>query len=96
MQALALLDAALDGGAPPHAIISDIGLPDQDGYWLIEQLARRVPSRGGTIPVIALTAYGGPNDRKRALAAGFQLHLTKPVTPSELAAGLTQVLGRSL
>jgi CheY-like chemotaxis protein len=94
-EGLVALDAAIAAGKPPQVIISDIGMPGEDGYWLMEQLAQRVPSKGGTIPAIALTAYGNPGDRKRALAAGFRLHLTKPVSPTELAASLMQVLGRA-
>lgn len=86
--ALEALDVAIASGAPPDVIISDIGLPDEDGYKLIEQLGSRGKSLGGRIPVIALTAYGRPQDKRRALAAGFRMHLTKPVTPEALAAAL--------
>jgi PAS domain S-box-containing protein len=90
-QALDALDEAIAEGAPPDVIISDIGLPDEDGYRLMQKLAAREPSRGGRIPVIAVTAYGRPEDRARALAAGFRLHLTKPVTPNALAAAILRV-----
>ena len=86
--ALEALDMAIASGAPPDVIISDIGLPDEDGYKLMEQLGGRGKSLGGRIPVIALTAYGRPQDKRRALAAGFRMHLTKPVTPEALAAAL--------
>jgi PAS domain S-box-containing protein len=86
--ALEALDIAIASGAPPDVIISDIGLPDEDGYKLMEQLGSRGKSLGGRIPVIALTAYGRPQDKRRALAAGFRMHLTKPVTPEMLAAAL--------
>jgi CheY-like chemotaxis protein len=90
--ALAALDAALTAGAAPDVIISDIGLPEEDGYRLVELIGQRPPSRGGRIPVIALTAYGRPQDKRRALAAGFRLHLTKPITPDALAAAVVSVL----
>jgi hypothetical protein len=90
--ALAALDAAITAGAMPDVIISDIGLPEEDGYRLIELIGQRPPSRGGRIPVIALTAYGRPQDKRRALAAGFRLHLTKPITPDALAAAVASVL----
>ncbi|HWJ54649.1 MAG TPA: response regulator, partial [Vicinamibacterales bacterium] len=67
----------------------------EDGYRLIEQLTARPPSLGGAIPLIALTAYGRPQDKRRALAAGFRLHLTKPIEPAALAAALTSVTGRN-
>ena len=82
----------------PDVIISDVGLPDEDGYKLMQKLALRDPLQGGAIPVIAVTAYGRAEDRARALAAGFRLHLTKPVTPDMLAAAILRVLhegGRS-
>jgi PAS domain S-box-containing protein len=91
-EALAALDAAFAAGRPPHVIISDIGLPDEDGYRLVEQLASRPKSLGGAIPVIAVTAYGRPQDKRRALAAGFRMHLTKPVTPGGLASAVASVL----
>jgi CheY-like chemotaxis protein len=90
--ALAALDAAIAAGAAPDVIISDIGLPEEDGYRLMEMIGQRPPSRGGRIPVIALTAYGRPQDKRRALAAGFRMHLTKPITPDALAAAVANVL----
>jgi CheY-like chemotaxis protein len=91
-EALAALDAALARGTPPQVIVSDIGLPEEDGYRLMEQLSRRGPSRGGHIPAIAVTAYGRPQDKRRALAAGFRLHITKPIVPETLAAAVAAVL----
>ena len=93
--ALEALDAAVAAGRLPDAIISDIGLPDEDGYRLVEHLSARPPSLGGAIPVIAVTAYGRPQDKRRALAAGFRMHLTKPITPEALAAALIGVTGRA-
>jgi PAS domain S-box-containing protein len=91
-EALAALDAALAAGLAPDVIISDIGLPDEDGYRLMERLSARPKALGGAIPVIAVTAYGRPQDKRRALAAGFRLHLTKPVTPAALASAVAGVL----
>ena len=93
-EALTVIDAAVVAGELPDVIVSDIGLPDEDGYRLMEQLASRPASLGGRVPVIALTAYGRPQDKRRALAAGFRLHLTKPVTPGVLAAAVVSVLPR--
>ena len=90
--ALAALDAAVAGGVTPHVIVSDIGLPGEDGYQLMAQLASRSGIDGGAIPVIAVTAYGRPEDKRQALAAGFRLHLTKPVSPQALAAAVASVL----
>jgi PAS domain S-box-containing protein len=69
----------------PDVLISDIGLPEMDGYDLIQRV-RREPSPARDVPAIALTAYARSEDRTRALRAGFQAHLAKPVEPSELVA----------
>ena len=69
---------------PPHILVSDIGMPGMDGYELIRRLRERPVEQGGTVPAIAVTAYARSEDRKRALAAGFQRHLPKPVEPAEL------------
>ena len=91
-EALRTIDASLTDREPLRAIFSDIGLADQDGYYLIEQLSRRPRERGGEIPVIAVTAYGLPSDRRRALAAGFRMHIVKPATPEVLTNALRKVL----
>ena len=90
-EALSLLDAAIADGEPPDVILADIGLPDADGFRLVQSLATRAPSNGGDIPVIAVTAYGRAEDRARALAAGFRLYLTKPVSPGTLASAILKV-----
>ena len=72
----------------PDVLVTDIGLPDEDGYVLIRQLRARPPDAGGGIPAIALTAYATAEDRSRALAAGFQLHLAKPIDPDALRASV--------
>jgi CheY-like chemotaxis protein len=91
-EALARLDQARAAGALPDVIISDIGLPDEDGYRLMQKLLLRDAMSGGEIPVIAVTAYGRPEDRARALAAGFRQHLAKPVTPGVLGTAILRVL----
>jgi CheY-like chemotaxis protein len=65
-------------------LVSDIEMPGTDGYQLIRELRLRSSERGGAVPAVALTAYARTEDRLRALRAGFQLHLSKPVQPSEL------------
>jgi PAS domain S-box-containing protein len=70
----------------PDIVVSDIGLPGVDGYDLMEQIRRRSVADGGGVPAIALTAYARSEDRTRALLAGYQAHLAKPVEPSELVA----------
>jgi signal transduction histidine kinase/CheY-like chemotaxis protein len=66
-------------------LLSDIEMPGTDGYQLIRELRLRSSPQGGSVPAVALTAYARTEDRLRALRAGFQLHLAKPVHPSELA-----------
>jgi CheY-like chemotaxis protein len=75
----------------PHVLVSDIGLPGQDGFALIRQVRSLRPEQGGTTPAIALTAYASPEDRQRAAAAGFQLHVSKPVEPSRLIETIGQL-----
>ena len=76
-------------------LVSDIGMPGSDGYDLIRRLRDTEQAHGGHIPAIALTAYAGDDDRARALAAGFQDYVTKPVGPDELAAVVARVVGRT-
>jgi signal transduction histidine kinase/ActR/RegA family two-component response regulator len=70
----------------PSLLISDIGMPDEDGYALIRKLRARPPERGGSIPALALTAYARVDDRLKVLSAGFQMHVPKPIEPAELIA----------
>ncbi len=70
--------------APPDVLISDIEMPGEDGYALIGRIRALEPERGGRVPAIALTAYGRREDRLRAIAAGFSMHVPKPVDPTEL------------
>jgi PAS domain S-box-containing protein len=73
-------------------LVSDIGMADMDGYRLIEQIRSRSPAQGGTVPAIALTAYAAESDQKRALQAGFQQHLTKPLEPERLVSAIVHLL----
>ena len=72
--------------AKPDVIISDIGMAGENGYDLIRKIRSMDPAGGGRVPAIALTAYAGVSDRRRALLAGFQTHLAKPVEPDDLLA----------
>jgi PAS domain S-box-containing protein len=87
-EALRVLEHSL-----PDVLLSDLAMPDQDGYDLIRQLRSRPPERGGTIPAIALSAYTRPEDRARSIAAGFQLHVSKPVDPGDLISALAIMTG---
>lgn len=66
-------------GWKPEILVSDLGMPDEDGYDLIRQLRSRSAEQGGALPAIAITGYAGPEESERALAAGYQTQLTKPV-----------------
>src|SRR6266850_6011535 len=68
----------------PGVLMSDIGMPNEDGYALIHKVRALAEDRGGRIPAAALTAYVKTEDRKRVLAAGYQMHVAKPVGPAEL------------
>ncbi|MCG6138280.1 MAG: ATP-binding protein [Nostoc sp. LLA-1] len=76
----------------PHILVSDIGMPEMDGYMLIRQVRALPPEQGGQIPAIALTAYAGDFNEKQALAAGFQRHVAKPVEPNELINAIVTLL----
>jgi PAS domain S-box-containing protein len=80
----------------PDVLISDIEMPGEDGYALIRKVRGLPPERGGRIPAAALTAYARAEDRMRALLAGFQLHVPKPVEPAELAAVIASLAGRAV
>jgi PAS domain S-box-containing protein len=69
----------------PDVLVSDIGMPFEDGYELMRKVRAREPERGGLIPALALTAYARAEDARRALEAGYQMHIPKPVEPDELA-----------
>jgi signal transduction histidine kinase/DNA-binding response OmpR family regulator len=77
--------AGAANGSRPDVLVSDIGMPGEDGIDLITRVRALGPERGGNIPAIALTAYARAEDRARVLAAGFERHIAKPVDPSTLA-----------
>ena len=79
----------------PDVLVSDIEMRGEDGYSLIRKVRALPASDGGRIPAVALTAYGRPLDRKRALAAGYSMHVPKPVDPGELTAIVASVVGRA-
>jgi two-component system CheB/CheR fusion protein len=81
-------------GVLPDLLVSDIGMPGMDGYELIRRVRRRSAKRGGRLPALALTAYADPEHAQMALAAGFQMHLAKPVTPATLLRGMAHLAGR--
>lgn len=72
----------------PNVLLCDIGMPEVDGYGLISRVRSSSPDKGGATPAIALTAFARSEDRTRSLLAGFQLHLAKPVEPTELIASI--------
>jgi len=76
----------------PDVLVSDIGMPDMDGYTLLRQLRTWSAEQGGKIPAIALTAFASNQDRQQALAAGFQMHLSKPINPEELVAVIVRLI----
>jgi PAS domain S-box-containing protein len=78
----------------PDVLLSDIGMPNVDGYELIRQIRALPAGEGGHTPAAALTAYATPDDRQRALDAGYNLHISKPVEPNELAAAVARLAGR--
>lgn len=94
-EALAVL-AERDRDRLPDVLVSDISMPDVDGYSLIRRVRELPAERGGRIPAVALTAYGRSTDRVRALSAGFQMHLPKPVEPAELATVVASLTGRAV
>lgn len=79
----------------PNVMVSDIGLPGEDGYALLGRLRRDLNEGEQLLPSLALTAYASVEDRKRALAAGFNMHLAKPIEPNELVAVVASLAGRN-
>jgi CheY-like chemotaxis protein len=79
--------AAIESAAPgvlPQVIVSDIGMPGEDGYALMRHVRALQPARGGRIPAITVTSYASHDDVARAMAAGYQRHVSKPMDPSAL------------
>jgi PAS domain S-box-containing protein len=81
--------------APPDLLVSDIGMKENDGYWLIRQIRQLPGDRGGRIPAVAITAYAATKDRTRALLEGFTNHISKPTEPQELLAVVAASVGRT-
>lgn len=79
----------------PDVLISDISMPDQDGYSLIRQVRTLEADGGMQIPAVALTAFAGEEDRTMILNSGFQMHISKPVEPTELVAIVANMTGRN-
>ncbi|MEH1835571.1 MAG: PAS domain S-box protein [Nostoc sp.] len=76
----------------PDVLISDIGMPKTDGYMLMREVRSRSPQQGGNVPAIALTAYAGEMNQQQALAAGFQMHISKPVDPDVLVKAIINLI----
>lgn len=79
----------------PDVVVCDIGMPGKDGYQLMREVRCLAPSSGGKTPAIALTAFARSEDRTRAMLAGFQMHLAKPVDSRELLAMIRSLAGRT-
>lgn len=86
------LDLLLSSGFTPDVLISDVGMPDTDGYELIRRVRMSPDARTRQIPAIAVTAYANPEDRIRAVVAGYQAHLPKPVDPPVVAASIAGLI----
>ncbi|MEP6521791.1 PAS domain-containing protein [Microcoleus vaginatus DQ-U2] len=78
--------------AVPEIVVSDIGMPEMDGYMLMRHIRSLPLEQGGQIPAIALTAYAGEMDLQQAIAAGFQRHLAKPIDPEAVIAIVTELV----
>jgi hypothetical protein len=78
----------------PHVLVSDIGMPDEDGYALIRKVRALGSEHGGDIPAVALTAFARMPDRMKVLSAGYQMHVPKPVEPMELATVIASLVKR--
>jgi signal transduction histidine kinase/ActR/RegA family two-component response regulator len=92
-EALAAL-AGPTNGSMPDVLVSDIGMPIEDGFDLIRRVRALAPQHGGKIPAIALTAYATTEDRRRVLEAGFERHLAKPIEPATLASAVANLARR--
>ncbi|MDP5339095.1 MAG: ATP-binding protein [Nodularia sp. (in: cyanobacteria)] len=80
----------------PDILVSDISMPDMDGYMLIHQVRTLTPEAGGQIPAIALTAYARDDDEQQALQAGYQMHLSKPVNTEKLVAAIVKLVSTAV
>jgi PAS domain S-box-containing protein len=79
----------------PDVLVSDIAMPEEDGYSLIRKVRSQPQEQGGKIPAAALTAYARAEDRTRAIQEGYQLHLPKPIEPAELATVVASLVIRN-
>jgi signal transduction histidine kinase len=89
-EAIGLLDIWI-----PHVLLSDLAMPGEDGFELIRRVRGRAADRGGAVPAAALTARVRPEDRAKALEAGFQLHIGKPFEPGEVVGAVAVLAGRA-
>jgi CheY-like chemotaxis protein len=87
--ALALLS---NGAFEPDVMVSDVGMPETDGFALIRAIRKLESAKARNLPAIAVTAYANPEDRVRALVAGYQNHIPKPVDCNALAAAIVQLV----
>jgi PAS domain S-box-containing protein len=96
VEAAASAEEALDAlrRRRPDVLVCDIGMPGEDGYALLARVRDLTAEEGGLVPAVALTAYARADDRSRALAAGYQVHLAKPVDPDELISFVARMAGR--
>ena len=85
----------LFGEQRPDVLVSDIGMPGEDGYALIRRVRALGAEKGGNVPAVALTAYTRAEDRVKAVRAGFQMHVAKPVEPAELLTMVASLGGRT-
>jgi CheY-like chemotaxis protein len=81
--------------AKPHVLVSDIAMPGEHGYSLIQTVRALPPEQGGRVPALALTAYVRTEDRERALAARYNRHLVKPIDPIDLASAAAELAKRA-
>ena len=89
-EGLAMLKAQL-----PDVVVSDLGMPERDGYQFIRDVRALADSEGGTTPAVALTAYARSEDRARSMLAGYQVHAAKPIRPAELVATIKSLAGNN-
>ncbi len=80
----------------PDVIVSDIGMPDMDGYAFVRQLRARPAAQGGHIPALALSAFARAEDRELALRSGYQAHIAKPVEPADLVKAIATLTGHQV
>jgi CheY-like chemotaxis protein len=79
----------------PDLLMSDIGMPEEDGYALIRKVRAREGAGGGRVPAVALSAFASPADREKGLAFGFDAYIAKPASPGDLARTVARLAGRA-